>query len=47
MKSNFKKLSFLVITTVFCSFFWLNTAKAAEPEVKIKDEAYAARFVSQ
>lgn len=47
MKSNLQKLLFLVIVFVSCSFFWLNTAKAAEPEVVIKDEAYAAKFVSQ
>ena len=47
MKSNLQKFLFLVIITAFCSFFWLNTAKAAEPEVSIKDEAYAAKFLSQ
>ncbi|MBI4427365.1 MAG: hypothetical protein HY569_02710 [Candidatus Magasanikbacteria bacterium] len=47
MKSNSQKFLFLVVITALYSFFWLNTAKAVEPEVKIKDEAYAAKFVSQ
>ena len=47
MKSNSKKSPILVTVIIFCSFFWLNIAKAAEPDVKIKDEAYAAKFVSQ